>query len=111
MPCLRHTSAADSTAWCSFKIPMICSSVNLLLRIVRLLPEERTLTNIRGRFRGAGHYARTVGGLFICDLLVATGAIDVEAILTLHLLRGLAVGKPGFLEASDTGEAFRGDNQ
>src|SRR6188508_714207 len=33
MPCFRHTSLADSPAACSFKTLMICSSVNLLLRM------------------------------------------------------------------------------
>src|SRR5947208_5955301 len=33
MPCFRQTSAADSPAACSFSTLMICSSVNLLLRM------------------------------------------------------------------------------
>src|SRR6185295_12578713 len=33
MPYLRHTSPADSPAACSFRTLMICSSVNLLLRM------------------------------------------------------------------------------
>src|SRR6476469_4427150 len=33
MPCFRHTSAADSPAACSFSTLIICSSVNLLLRM------------------------------------------------------------------------------
>ncbi len=33
MPYLRQTSLADSPAACSFKTLMICSSVNLLLRM------------------------------------------------------------------------------
>src|SRR5438105_2157085 len=33
MPYLRHTSPADSPAACSFSTLMICSSVNLLLRM------------------------------------------------------------------------------
>src|SRR4026207_2300916 len=39
MPCLRHTSAVFAPASCSFKIAMICSSLNRLGRIVRLLPK------------------------------------------------------------------------
>src|SRR6185312_10711771 len=35
MPCLRHTSAVDSPASCSRRIPMICSSLNRLPLIVR----------------------------------------------------------------------------
>jgi hypothetical protein len=34
---LRHTSAVEATASCSRRIPMICSSLNRLLRIVRPL--------------------------------------------------------------------------
>src|SRR6185295_13954930 len=33
MPYLRHTSPADNPAACSFSTLMICSSVNLLLRM------------------------------------------------------------------------------
>src|SRR5215216_6241181 len=33
MPCRRHSSAAEVPASCSFRMPTICSSVNLLLRI------------------------------------------------------------------------------
>src|SRR4051812_37297125 len=33
MPCFRHTSPADNPAACSFSTLMICSSVNLLLRM------------------------------------------------------------------------------
>src|SRR5215213_2136488 len=33
MPYLRHTSPADNPAECSFSTLMICSSVNLLLRM------------------------------------------------------------------------------
>src|SRR3954453_958853 len=47
MPCFRHTSPADSPAACSFSTLMICSSVNLLLRM-SVSSEERTLPKIGG---------------------------------------------------------------
>src|SRR5690349_11284691 len=52
MPCLRHTSAADSPAACSFSTLMICSSVNLLLRMSvsrrnGLYPNSRASTGSR----------------------------------------------------------------
>src|SRR5882724_2895266 len=53
MPYLRYTLPADSPAACSFKTLMTCSSVTLLLRIVRL-PKERTPPKNRGHLRGAG---------------------------------------------------------
>ena len=53
MPCRRQRSSALAPASCYFRIPMICSSVNLALRIVDLLAIDST---IRWRkFRGAGH--------------------------------------------------------
>ena len=33
MPRLRHSSGADNPAWCSFKMPMICSSLYRLFSI------------------------------------------------------------------------------
>src|SRR3954466_4982684 len=53
MPCFRHTSPADNPAACSFSTLMICSSVNLLLRM-SVSSEERTLPKNRGHLRGAG---------------------------------------------------------
>lgn len=47
------TAAADSPAWCSFKIPMICSSVNLLLRIACLLQGEQNPNPLPGAFQGS----------------------------------------------------------
>src|SRR5438270_7601115 len=47
MPCLRQTSPADIPAACSFSTLMICSSVNLLLRM-SVSSEERTLPKIGG---------------------------------------------------------------
>src|SRR4051812_2127519 len=47
MPCFRHTSPADNPAACSFSTLMICSSVNLLLRM-SVSSEERTLPKIGG---------------------------------------------------------------
>ena len=52
-PLRRHSSSALVPASCSFKIPMICSSVKRLLRILDLLAIDST---IRWRkCRGAGH--------------------------------------------------------
>src|ERR1700759_4683385 len=53
MPCLRHRSLADIPAACSFKTLMICSSVNLLLRIVRLLSGEQKPNLKSGAFQGS----------------------------------------------------------
>src|ERR1700733_9815244 len=53
MPCLRHRSLADTPAACSFKTLMICSSVNLLLRIVRLLGGEQNPNLKSGAFQGS----------------------------------------------------------
>src|ERR1700745_4063516 len=53
MPCLRHRSLADTPAACSFKTLMICSSVNLLLRIVRLLGGEQNPNLKSGAFEGS----------------------------------------------------------
>src|SRR5215210_3492139 len=54
MPCFRHTSAADNPAACSFSTLMICSSVNLLLRMSvsrrnGLYPKLGTPTGSRSR--------------------------------------------------------------
>src|SRR6266568_3513459 len=53
IPCRRHSSSALAPASCSFKIPMICSSVKRLLRIVDLLAIDSTIS--WREFRGAGH--------------------------------------------------------
>src|SRR3954469_15677166 len=52
MPYLRHTSPADSPAACSFSALIICSSVNLLLRMSvsrrnGLYPKSRALKGSR----------------------------------------------------------------
>src|SRR4051812_13326767 len=47
MPCLRQTSPADIPAACSFSTLMICSSVNLLLRM-SVSSKERTLPKTGG---------------------------------------------------------------
>lgn len=47
MPYFRQSSPADSPAECSFRTLMICSSVNLLLRI-SVSRRERTLPKIEG---------------------------------------------------------------
>src|ERR1044072_7247624 len=52
MPYLRHTSLADSPAACSFKTLMICSSVNLLLRICPS-PNGNGLYPKAGAFKGS----------------------------------------------------------
>src|SRR5712671_5132453 len=57
MPCLRHRSLADIPAACSFKTLMICSSVNLPLRIVCLLGGEQNPNSKSGAFQGS----RSVG--------------------------------------------------
>src|SRR3712207_951919 len=54
MPCFRHSSAADSPAWCSFSTPMICSSVSRLFLIVRLLATDSS--SERGHPRGQGQH-------------------------------------------------------
>src|SRR4029077_4235083 len=43
-PCRRHSSSALAPASCSFKIPMICSSVKRLLLIVDLLAIDSTIS-------------------------------------------------------------------
>src|SRR3954471_3617680 len=53
MPCLRHRSLADSPAACSFNTLMICSSVNLPLRIVCLLGGEQNPNSKPGAFQGS----------------------------------------------------------
>src|SRR6187401_2263013 len=53
MPCLRHRSLADIPAACSFSTLMICSSVDLLLRIVRLLGGEQNPNSKPGAFQGS----------------------------------------------------------
>src|SRR3954447_15066354 len=61
MPCFRHTSPADNPAACSFSTLMICSSVNLLLRM-SVSSEERTLPKFEDIYgeqvRAALHSAR-----------------------------------------------------
>src|SRR4051794_40106009 len=49
MPCLRQTSVADNPAACSFSTLMICSSVNLLLRM-SVSSKERTLPKTGGSY-------------------------------------------------------------
>src|SRR5579871_1114908 len=51
MPYLRHTSAVAAPASCSRRIPMICSSLNLDGRIVRLPFGRRTLPKTGGGLR------------------------------------------------------------
>src|ERR1700761_3611988 len=53
MPCFRHRSLADIPAACSFNTLMICSSVNLPLRIVRLLSGEQNPNSKPGAFQGS----------------------------------------------------------
>src|SRR6266436_9457024 len=53
MPCFRHRSLADNPAACSFKTLMICSSVNLPLRIVCLLSGEQNPNLKPGAFQGS----------------------------------------------------------
>src|SRR3982074_854059 len=53
MPCLAHRSLADTPAACSFKTLMICSSVNLPLRIVCLLGGEQNPNSKPGAFQGS----------------------------------------------------------
>src|SRR4051794_18274673 len=59
MPCLRHRSLAGIPAACSFKTLMICSSVNLLLRIVRLLGGEQNPNSKSGAFQGSRSLRQT----------------------------------------------------
>src|SRR3978361_594085 len=53
MPCLRHRCLPDIPAACSFKTLMICSSVNLPLRIVCLLGGEQNPNPKPGAFQGS----------------------------------------------------------
>lgn len=53
MPCLRHRSAVPSPAFCSFKIAMICSSLNLL-RFMHPPSVAADSTKIWRRSRGSG---------------------------------------------------------
>src|SRR3954468_13473304 len=71
MPCFRHTSPADNPAACSFSTLMICSSVNLLLRM-SVSSEERTLPKI------GGIYGEQVIGYTL------TGSVREEMLLVLH---------------------------
>src|SRR5262249_31730509 len=60
MPCLRHTSAVVAPASCSRRIPMICSSLNRLPFIVRLLSVTDS-TPFWRNFRGSGQRELTLG--------------------------------------------------
>ncbi len=53
IPCLRQTSTVGEPLYCSFRIPMICASVNRDCFIVRLLAWADSTKNWR-RFRGSG---------------------------------------------------------
>jgi hypothetical protein len=56
-PCLRHRSATATPASCSFKIPMICSSVKRLrLMLWSLSWPERTLNWIGSKEQGQRRY-------------------------------------------------------
>src|ERR1700744_6303504 len=88
MPCLRHRSLADIPAACSFKTLMICSSVNLLLRIVRLLSGEQNPNSKLGAFQGS----RSIGTKQFCEninnlLIICSG------IRTSHILSWCAVSQ------------------
>ena len=54
MPCRRHTSAVAAPASCSFNIPMICSSLNLL-RFIRPSLAGSDSTEKWRHSRGARH--------------------------------------------------------
>src|SRR3954464_15123447 len=71
MPCFRHRSLADIPAACSFKTLMICSSVNLLLRIVRLLGGEQNPNSKSGAFQGSRSRCIYSGSSLISTLLGA----------------------------------------
>src|SRR3954470_20799596 len=62
MPCLRHRSLADIPAACSFSTLMICSSVNLPLRIVRLLGGEQNPNSKPRAFQGSRSRSATLNG-------------------------------------------------
>lgn len=57
----RHSSAVAAPASCSFKIPMICSSLNLL-RFIRPYFAGADSTEKWRHFRGARHSAKVVSG-------------------------------------------------
>src|ERR1051325_4263061 len=63
MPYLRHTSPADSPAACSFRTLMICSSVNLLLRICPS-PNGNGLYPKAGAFKGSRSFNVTTYRIF-----------------------------------------------
>jgi hypothetical protein len=56
IPYFRQISAVDSPASCSLRMPITCSSLNLLLRIVRLL-SKNGLYLTPGTLQGAGSRA------------------------------------------------------
>src|SRR4051812_38707052 len=67
MPCFRQTSAADNPAACSFSALIICSSVNLLLRMSvsrrnGLYPKSRALKGSRSRSMAAYAGTYTIEG-------------------------------------------------
>jgi len=63
-PRSRHNSPADSPAWCSFNIPMLCASVNLPLR-----GEQSAHPYPRSLFKGSGPLIRSLPWLSLrCSL-------------------------------------------
>src|SRR4029077_14190214 len=83
MPCLRHTSAADKPAACSFSTLMICSSVNLLLRMSvsrrnGLYPNSGTSTGSRSG--GTHDYMLIPIGTRVVDRLPEYNSIEFKAV-------------------------------
>src|ERR1700712_5266500 len=92
MPCLRHRSLADIPAACSFKTLMICSSVNLPLRIVCLLGGEQNPNSKPGAFQGSRSTVladRSARSLLIVGHTDSVGTEKYNAILSLN--RAVAV--------------------
>src|SRR6266436_1029014 len=76
MPYFRHTSPADSPAACSFSTLMICSSVNLLLR---MSVSRRNGLYLKSRaFKGSRSGAPKIGRYSAADRVVGVGLFNVD---------------------------------
>ena len=89
---LRAKSAAFAPASCSRRIPMVCSSVNLVSLSVR--PEiDRTYPYLEEQFRG-----RSNAIAIIMKNAMTSGPIRIRQLLTRAAVWALEVGLPGETE-------------
>src|ERR1700761_119953 len=93
MPCFRHRSLADIPAACSFNTLIICSYVNLPLRIVCLLAGEQNPNSKSGAFQGSRsprlHVALTtfIGGvILVLNAKTRPAATSLSMAKSWHLL-------------------------